>query len=71
MTDISRDSLCYLKAKQRGERTFTLVEQDKSAVSCIAWWILQNIDTCPAPKLRQALEDAIAMRDYPRRKIAD
>jgi hypothetical protein len=65
------DSTCHAKAQQRGQGTFTLVEQDRSAPSTICWWILQNIETCPADKLRQALEDAIKWRDFPKRKTAD
>jgi hypothetical protein len=62
---------CYQKAKARNQRTFTLVEQDRSTVEVIAFWILQNIHTAPAEKLHSALDDAIEMRDYPAVKDAD
>ena len=58
-------------AKQRGQRTFTIVEQDATAVETIAYWILKNINTAPPKKLRDALEDCIAMRDFPAKKAAD
>lgn len=66
-----RDANCYTKAVERGQRTFTLVAQDVSAPVVIAEWIKQNIMTCPVEKLHQAIEDAVAMRDYPKRKHAD
>jgi acyl-ACP thioesterase len=65
------DTNCHAKAKRRGQRTFTLVEQDASTVKTIAHWIYLNIETCPPAKLREALEDCIAMRDFPNKKNAD
>jgi len=65
------DSKCFNKARRRGQRTFTLVEQDRSSPRTIAFWILENIETCPAQKLFDALEDAVIMRNYPNRKAAD
>lgn len=62
---------CYEKARQRGQRTFTLVEQDVTSVRLIAEWIKENIETAPSGKLHDALAHAIAMRDYPSRKNAD
>ena len=55
----------YIKAKARNQRTFTLVEQDRSTVETIAYWILQNIRTAPESKLHDALQVAIEMREYP------
>lgn len=66
-----KDSTCYAKARQRGQKTFTIVEQDAAAVKTIAHWIYLNIETCPAPKLRQALEDCIAFRQFRNKKLAD
>jgi hypothetical protein len=66
-----RDYTCFAKAISRGEHTFTLVAQDKTSPPVIAYWILRNIETAPANKLRCALEDAIIMRANPRRKWAD
>jgi len=65
------DEKCFNKARMRGQRTFTLVAQDRSSPRTIAFWILENIETCPAQKLLDALEDAILMRDFPNRKAAD
>lgn len=71
MVDTTYDDACHAKAKARGQRTFTLVEQDLSTVKTIAHWIYLNIETAPAEKLREALEDCITMRDFSPRKEAD
>ena len=63
VSENDRDSICHAKAKQRGQKTFTLVEQDITAPGVICDWISRNIYTCPKEKLREALEAAIAMRD--------
>ena len=65
------DTQCHAKAKQRDQSTFTLVAQDLSSPKTICFWILENIETAPADKLRKALEDALNMREYPTRKHAD
>jgi len=65
------DSQVHAKAKGRGQRTFTLVEQDRSTPATIAYWILLNIETAPEEKLVDALKQAIAIRQYPTRKNAD
>lgn len=65
------DCECYAKALTRGDSTFTLVGQDKSAAHLVCLWIAENIETCPAPKLLDALETAISMRDRGKRKAAD
>ncbi len=65
------DTSCAVKAHKRGQKTFTLVEQDQTAVKTIAHWIYENIETCSEEKLRQALEDCIAWRKFPNRKAAD
>ena len=66
-----RDTQVHAKAKQRKQRTFTLVEQDRSTVATIGFWILQNIETAPAEKLHDALETAVQMRSFPSRRAAD
>lgn len=66
-----QDSDCYKKARRRGQLTFTLVEQDFTSPSVICEWIKQNIETCPAHKLVQALDEAIMMRNAPKRDQAD
>jgi len=65
------DSLVHARAKWRGQRTFTLVAQDESSPRTIAFWILENIETAPAEKLHDALNDALIMREYTPRKKAD
>lgn len=65
------DQRCFAKAQQRGDETFTLVGQDKSSPRTIIFWIMENIETCPGPKLREALNDAIRMRSLEKRKPAD
>jgi len=59
------------RAHSRGQRTFTLVEQDRTMPASICEWIKLNIETAPAAKLHDALDTAIACRDYPKRKAAD
>ena len=58
-----RDMNCYEKAKQRGQRTFTVVEQDISAPKTILFWIMENWATATTSKLEDAFETAIGMRD--------
>lgn len=69
--DETRDAGCFQKAQKRGQLTFTVVQQDKTSPQVICEWIKLNIETAPAAKLRDALESAIACRDFPNRKIAD
>ena len=71
LSEQDADTNCHAKAKARGQQTFTLVEQDLSAVKTIAHWIYLNIETCPPEKLRAALEDCIKMRNFTYRKFAD
>jgi hypothetical protein len=65
------DTKVHAKAKNRKQETFTLVEQDATAVETIAFWILKNIMTAPAPKLRDALDKCIRMRAFLDKKYAD
>lgn len=65
------DRKCFEKAVARGEQTFTLVAQDRTSPEVVAYWILKNIETAPAQKLRHALDDALRMRDCQKRKFAD
>lgn len=67
----SRDNSCSTKAAERGQLTFTLVEQDRSAAPVICEWIKQNIMTAPAEKLHAALDSALICRDFPNKKDAD
>lgn len=65
------DCACFEKAQKNGEQTFTLRAQDQCSPEVVAYWILKNIETAPEDKLRHALEDAIRMRRWPKRKAAD
>lgn len=58
-----KDQKCSEKAFNKGQLTFTLIEQDKSSPLVIADWIKQNIMTAPASKLYDAIEIAVAMRE--------
>jgi hypothetical protein len=60
----TKDDNCFIKAKARGQRTFTLVEQDMLSPAVIGEWIkLALINGTSAEKIHQAVDDAIAMRD--------
>jgi hypothetical protein len=65
------DDTCAKKAKDRGDLTFTLVAQDTTMATTIAYWILQNINSAPPAKLEEALRKAIAVRHNPNRKWPD
>lgn len=53
------------------EPLFVLRAQDRSAPHVVLEWIRCNIDTAPEKKLRAAFEQALRMRNYPSRKLAD
>jgi len=55
------DTECQRKAVERGQMTFTIVEQDKTAPETILAWIFFNLHTAPAEKLRDAFEDMMVM----------
>ena len=71
LSENDRDTKVHAKAKGKGEPTFTLRVQDESSSLCIAEWIKLNIETAPVDKLREALDAAIAMREWPNRRHAD
>jgi hypothetical protein len=71
MDQNEHDNACILRARQRGDKTFTLVGQDRSSPKTICFWIMENIETCPADKLLDALKDALLMRETAFRKNAD
>lgn len=60
---MQHDNTCYKKAVKRGERTFTLVEQDRSTPKTILFWISENFNTAPDDKLYDAFEDAMAIKN--------
>lgn len=70
MRDLS-DNECFRKAQARGDVTFTVVGQDRSAPRVICEWIKENIESCPEDKLFEALRRAIVMRETLVRKDAD
>jgi hypothetical protein len=65
------DGECFLRAKLRGDCTFTLVGQDISSTVVVCEWIKQNIETAPEEKLREALEFCLYARTKKNRKPAD
>jgi hypothetical protein len=65
------DTAIHARAKLRNQRTFTLVEQDRSSVEVIAYWILLNIHTAPPDKLHKALDICLEMREFAAVKNAD
>lgn len=69
--DETPDVKCFVKAQKRKQKTWTLVEQDATAVDTIVFWISRNILTAPPEKLREALEDCIKWRDFPNKKMPD
>jgi hypothetical protein len=71
LSENDHDTQCHARAKSRGQRTFTLVEQDVTTPKVICEWIKENIETAPRQKLLEALDSAILMRDFPGRKHAD
>ena len=68
---IKLDNTCIQKAKARGQMTFTVVEQDATAVETVAEWIKLNARTAPPAKLYEALEFVLAAREFPNQKRAD
>lgn len=71
LSEQDHDTQCYARAKSRGQRTFTVVEQDATAVKTIAHWIYLNIETAPAKKLHEALDSCVLMRTFAHKKNAD
>ncbi len=71
MPKSERDSRCFVRAVERGQHTFTLVAQDRSSPRTILFWMLENVESAPEEKLREALDDALIMRAFPTRKAAD
>lgn len=59
----TKDAACFIRAQQRGQGTFTLVEQDRTAPAVVLDWIARNFATAPANKLRDAFETALRWRD--------
>lgn len=61
LSEDDHDTQCHARAKRRGQKTFTLVEQDRSSPMLICEWIKLNIHTCPYNKLVEALQSAYMM----------
>lgn len=60
---MQHDNDCYTKAVKRGQRTWTLIEQDVSAPRTILFWISENLLTAPDAKLWDAFEDLMAFKN--------
>jgi len=71
LSEDEKDAAVHARAKERGQGTFTIVEQDRSAPATICEWIKQNIETAPDDKLIDALETALKFRKFNPRKNAD
>jgi hypothetical protein len=67
------DYSVFVKAKDRGEITFTLRSQDQSAAECVEFWAYINEPALGKehPKIVQAREIAAKMRNWPGRRQAD
>ncbi len=53
------------------EPIFILRGQDASSPFVVLDWITRNFATCPEPKLREAFEQALQMKNYPFKKLPD
>lgn len=51
------DYACFVKAKDRGQPTFTLVAQDVSADLCVDFWIGVQL------QIRQRIDDGMTVKD--------
>lgn len=71
LSENDQDTAIHARAKNRGQETFTLVEQDITAVQIIAYWIMLNINQAPEAKLRDALEKCLRMRNWKNKKVPD
>lgn len=73
LSEKDHDTQCHARAKVRGQRTFTLVEQDLTTPEVICEWIKLNIKTCGWNKLLEALQSAymIAQESKVVKKAAD
>lgn len=60
-----------LKKTPDNEPIFVLRAQDESSPKVILHWMAKNFETLSIDKLREALETAIAMKAWPKRKTAD
>ena len=67
------DYACFVKAKDKGEPTFTLRAQDESAPMVVEFWAETNaLRLGPQhPKILQAFAIAEKMKQWPNRRQAD
>ncbi len=67
------DYACFVKAKDKGEPTFTLRAQDASAHFLVTMWANMNAPALGQnhPKILQARQIAESMRLWPNKKQAD
>lgn len=69
-SDTKHDNPCLLKA-QDDEPIWVLRGQDQSGPKHVLMWIADNINTISEEKARAAFENAMRMRSYHTRKVAD
>jgi hypothetical protein len=67
---IKKFDKCYAKAAD-DEPIWVTRAQDLTGPAHVVDWIARNIETAPKKKLIEALELAIQMREWPKRKVAD
>jgi hypothetical protein len=60
-----------LEGLDNDEPYFALRGLDVSSPIVVIEWIKLNFHTCPDDKIREAFELALAMKNYPKKKIAD
>lgn len=71
--DPDSDYACFVKAKDKGEPTFTLRAQDLSSAAVVEFWAKVNEVHLGQghPKIVQARQIADRMRVWPNRRMAD
>lgn len=62
---VTKDQKCFERAIQRGQPTFTLVGQDRTAPAIIRTWALEAArNGAPAEKVGQALIDSVTFEAW-------
>lgn len=64
------DHGCFMRALRRGDPTFTLVAQDRSAVAVVHEWLQQNPQLSPE-RHQQTVDRMAEMQAWPVKKLAD
>jgi len=73
VVETDTDFACFVKAKDKGEKTFTIRAQDSSAPEVIEFWAYLNEPALGSghPKIVGARAMAEQMRAWPGRRQAD